>query len=83
MKYKIIVAFLLATVCSYAQNDLVRYRPCTSGCGPNDYGAIRTFGTQDVVSDYGVRKANGTRFHQAIDYTVYGIEDEGYFFLYL
>jgi hypothetical protein len=78
MKYKIIVAFLMATVYSYAQNDLVRYRPCSSGCGPNDYGAITIFATQDIVSDYGVRKANGTRFHQAIDYTVYGVEDNGY-----
>lgn len=41
MKYKIIVAFLLATVCSYAQNDLVRYRPCTSGCGPQMSKVVR------------------------------------------
>jgi hypothetical protein len=81
MKYKIIVAFLLATVYSYAQNDLVRYRPCTSGCGPNDYGVINTFATRDVLSDYGVRNLHGqpgSKFHQAIDYSVYGIEDEGY-----
>ncbi|MBK7636927.1 MAG: hypothetical protein IPJ13_23630 [Saprospiraceae bacterium] len=79
MKYKIIVALLMATVCSYAQNDLVRYRPCSSGCGPNDYGDINTFATQDVLSDYGVRNLHGqpgSKFHQAIDYSVYGIEDE-------
>ncbi|MBP6446353.1 MAG: hypothetical protein KA341_06080, partial [Saprospiraceae bacterium] len=82
MKYKIIVALLMATVCSYAQNDLVRYRPCSSGCGPNDYGDTTIiFATQDVISDYGVRNLHGkkgSKFHQAIDYTVYDIEDEGY-----
>ncbi len=73
------VAIIMATMYCYAQNDLVRYRPCSSGCEPDDYGDITEFKTQDVISDYGVRNADGgTRFHQAIDYTVYDIEDMGY-----
>lgn len=83
MKSILIIALTLSTIFINAQNDLVRYRPCTSGCGSNlnesfTYGAITTFGTPDVISDYGVRKTDRTRFHQAIDYTVQGVEDKGY-----
>lgn len=82
MKYILIVAILLVTIYSYAQNDLVRYRPCSSGCGSElntafNYDDITTFATPDVISYYGVRKTIGTRFHQAIDYTVQGEEDRG------
>jgi len=83
MKYILIVAILLVTIYSYAQNDLVRYRPCSSGCGSElntafNYDDSTTFATPDVISDYVVRKTIGTRFHQAIDYTVQGEEDRGY-----
>jgi len=92
MKYIILVAITMVTLNIFAQNDLVRYRPCTSGCGSElnqnfIYGGVTEFITEDVISDYGVRKINqkGSRFHQAIDYTVFGedangnkIEDRGY-----
>lgn len=82
MKFLIIyVAIFLATLQSHAQNDLVRYRLCNSGCtssttkndpldGQFNYGNITTFETKDVVSDYGIRNVNkGSKFHKGIDYS--------------
>ena len=73
----------MATRFLIAQNDTVWYRVCT-GCtsvrtedDPSgirySYGVKTAFITEDIISDYGVRNVNGgSRFHQAIDYTVYG-----------
>ena len=85
MRVIILIAVLSMACHVYAQNLQVRYRPCNP-CGTNlkdnfEYGDTITFPTVSVISDYGIRHTNiqrATVFHQAIDYTVRGMEDAKY-----
>jgi hypothetical protein len=67
------IFFLLLFFCAigsvYGQNLQVKYATCT-GCHGNNpqYGVPTAFETNQISSDYGMRVADGTRFHQGIDY---------------
>jgi SprB repeat len=43
------------------------YRPWNSTTNQYD-PAVQVFGTSDIISDYGMRVTDGTRFHMGVDY---------------
>lgn len=70
MKFLILLALLFGFILPMTSQNLdVNYALCNPCTGNNRaYGNLTPFNTVNIVSDYGMRIANGTRFHQGIDY---------------
>lgn len=83
MKTSTIVLFTILTIGNliaqnhYGGND-VRYESCTNCNNHNAvYGAMDTFGTRGIISDFGPR-FTGSFWHGGVDYTVENVPDDGY-----